>query len=758
MSTRTGRRWFGALACTAGVLAAFPAAVPANVQVGSSGWQWGNPLPQGNALRAIAFAGERGYAAGDFGTLLSTADGGVTWTGLPAGTFSGFTALQAVDADTVVAGGGCAARRSDDGGRTFARIAFTPVETSCREPLAALHFTTERNGYLALADGTVLQTADGGVEFAQKTAIPGTRAVGGPPVGPPGGVGGPGAVVPTGLYFTGDTTGFAATSSGRIYRTIDGGNSWVVVSDTNRAVRSIAFVSATVGYAVGDNGLFLRTADGGTTWTSKAVNAPPGTHLTSIRCGTATLCVMTTAPGSQLVRTGDGGDSFSLVTPSSEAVHAAGFASPTRVVAAGASGATVISVDAGQTFTPIGGRLPGRFGAVRAGLVGGSAFAPGADGALAKTLDGGRSWTRSNVSTSEDVLDVAFPTQLAGFALDVAGGLFRTSDGGAHWKTLDTGTTARPNGVYASSAREVLLAGPRGVRRSTDGGDTFTAVRGKAVARTQLHGVDRAGGSAVVAYGFQNIIRSLDKGRTWSSVRKPGRFRRVRGRLVNTTGIRDVDFVSAKAGFALDFYGRLWRTTNGGRKWTELPGTGTHEPSALAFSSARSGYLVVDRFGDVPGRAGFLLRTTDGGATWHPQFVVSEPIPPGGIAAPGGGTDYLLGGTSALLASTTGGDAGGASTLSIATRRTRFTKRAHITVTGRLSPALGNERVVVSYRPPGSTRWVHQPVRTAANGAYTSSWDVAKGANQFVAQWQGDFRSRGDGSAVLTVRVGTRRR
>jgi photosystem II stability/assembly factor-like uncharacterized protein len=446
------------------------------------------------------------------------------------------------------------------------------------------------------------------------------------------------------------------------------------------------------------------------------------------------------------------------VTPSTDPVLAAGFASATRVVAGGGSGATVVSDDAGQTFNPIGGRLAGRFTAVRAGRVGGSAFAPGADGALAKTLDGGRTWARSNVSTSEDVLDVAFPTQLAGFALDVAGGLFRTSDGGAHWKTLDTGTTARPAAVYAASPRDALLIGPRGVRRSTDGGDTFTAVKGKAVATTQLIGVDRAGAGATVAFGFGNIIRSLDEGRTWKAVRKPGRFRRVRGKLVNTTGIRDVDFTSAKTGFVLDFSGRVWRTTDGGRRWTELPGAGTDGGAALAFSSARSGYLVVDRFGDVPGRAGFLLRTTDGGATWHPQFVVSDVIAADGIAAPGGGTDYLLGGSSSLLSSTTGGDAGAASTLSITTKRTRFTKRAHITVTGRLSPAQGNERVVVSYRRPGSTRWVHQPVKTASNGAYTSSWDVVKGANQFVAQWQGDFRSKGDGSPVLTVTVGARRR
>ena len=79
---------------------------------------------------------------------------------------------------------------------------------------------------------------------------------------------------------------------------------------------------------------------------------------------------------------------------------------------------------------------------MRAGGQSGTAFAPGDNGSLAKTTDGGKTWTRGNVATSEDVIDVAFPTAPVGYALDSSGGLFRTNDGGATWKTLDTGTRA----------------------------------------------------------------------------------------------------------------------------------------------------------------------------------------------------------------------------------------------------------------------------------------------------------------------------
>src|SRR4051794_31152828 len=146
------KRFIGALAAGAAVAAAGPAS--AAVQVGSSGWQWGNPLPQGNTIRSMSFAGTTGFAAGDFGTLLKTTDGGVTWSGLSVGSFQNFTTVQALSPTTVIAGGGCVARRSDDGGQTFTRIAFTPKESKCPQPLVSLSFIDPKIGWLMLGDGT----------------------------------------------------------------------------------------------------------------------------------------------------------------------------------------------------------------------------------------------------------------------------------------------------------------------------------------------------------------------------------------------------------------------------------------------------------------------------------------------------------------------------------------------------------------------------------------------------------------------------
>src|ERR671912_103616 len=99
-------------------LLAFASPAQAAVGVGHSGWQWGNPQPQGNTLNAVDFAGGTGYAAGNFGTVLRTDDSGATWRALPA-----------------------VARATD-----------------CPASVRSFWFVTEQTGYVLRSDGSVART------------------------------------------------------------------------------------------------------------------------------------------------------------------------------------------------------------------------------------------------------------------------------------------------------------------------------------------------------------------------------------------------------------------------------------------------------------------------------------------------------------------------------------------------------------------------------------------------------------------------
>ena len=53
----------------------------ARAQDPARGWQWQNPLPQGNSINSIKFAGDkkRGWAVGANGVVLTTNNGGFEW-------------------------------------------------------------------------------------------------------------------------------------------------------------------------------------------------------------------------------------------------------------------------------------------------------------------------------------------------------------------------------------------------------------------------------------------------------------------------------------------------------------------------------------------------------------------------------------------------------------------------------------------------------------------------------------------------------
>ena len=108
-------------------------------------------------------------------------------------------------------------------------------------------------------------------------------------------------------------------------------------------------------------------------------------------------------------------------------------------------------------------------------------------------------------------------------------------------------------------------------------------------------------GLQVLAYGGEDGDRLEDGGQTWKRVTLPRRM-----------VIRDLAFLSARFGYVVDTRGRVWRTTNAGKTWTELRSLGALVDK-IEFTDARSGYAVVGGTG--------VLRRTDGGKSWHPQVL-----------------------------------------------------------------------------------------------------------------------------------------
>ncbi len=753
-------RRLAAVAVVAASLAAaiLPALSQGNVNVSNSGWAWGNPTPQGRTLNAIAFAGGTGFAVGEGGSALSTTNAGQSWTGLVTGTVANLERVQALSASTVVlgGGGGCVTRISENGGETFRRI-FEVAESGCPEPVAAFSFVSPQVGFLLLKDGSVEATADGGESFSRRTGVPGTAASSGG-----------GALTGAEIHFTSPTAGivFVSTPGSGVsaaYMTPDGGVSWTPVTlPAGARVTSVHFVDEKNAYAVGPETL-LRSKDGGVTWTAEPIAA--GESFTSIDCASASECVLTVAGGNNLIETADGGATDTVKTASSSHLFAAGYATAKQIVAVGQGGTTVVSGDGGATFTPAGSDIGGSYLRLRTGP-GGILIAPGADGNMAISTDAGLAWRVVSTQTSATLVDVAFGTPALGYAVDAKGGLQRSANGGASWQTLSSGTTAPIFAVAALGSKTALLLTGGGVYRAVSGG-AFEPVTGKPAHASV--GEYNVAGTAVFAYGEHALIRSTSEGASWSAVKLPLAVsaHKHHGHKVKAragVGIRSVSFTSPESGFLLDRSGRLWKTANGGRSWQELRSTGTGEGVQLAFSSASEGFLSLRAFGKDSSDA-YVMRTTNGGVSWHPQEISAGRLEFGDLVAEGPlDAAALLVGEKAegreFFSTTTGGDiAGTAETLALSTTHRLYTKRklkaAHdsVRVAGTLAGALGGEEIVVSRRNLAGGPWQQQEVVAGANGgSFETTWHVSA-SSLFVAHWAGDNGHPGVGSPVLRVTV-----
>jgi photosystem II stability/assembly factor-like uncharacterized protein len=742
-------------------------AVPtlANVNVSRSGWAWSNPVPQGRTLHAVAFSAGTGYAVGDGGTVLATSNAGATWTGLTTGTAATLERVQVLNASTVVIGGneGCVTRISVDGGQIFRRI-FGVAESDCEEPVAAFSFVSPQVGFLLLKNGSVEATSDGGETFSRKTGLPGTAASSGG-----------GALLGTDIHFSSASTGIAFvrdpnTGTSAAYVTPDGGVSWTPVTvPASSRITSVQYIDPEHAYAIGPETL-LRSKNGGETWATEPI--AKGNSFNSIDCSSAVNCILTVTGGNELIETTDGGATDTVKTISSALLYGAGYASSKQLVAVGANGATVRSSDGGATFAAASSDIGGEYGRLRLGPAE-MLLAPGADGDLALSADSGQSWRVIATQSSNELVDAAFGTPTLGYALDGKGGLQTTTNGGATWQTLSPGTTRPARAVAALGANTALLIGPIGINRAVGGG-RFEAVAGRVVAKARLSDYDLAG-STVFAFGAgtHTLIRSNNEGATWSAVRLPLSHKAQtragkRVRALPGVAVRSVAFTSARSGLLLDTSGRLWSTGNAGRSWSEVLSSGSGEGIQLAFAVPNEGFMSIRGFGGDH-RDAYVLRTTDGGHTWHPQEIAAGTIPYGGLVASssldaGALVDGPSSGTEAtnrlLFTTSSGGDvAGTAASLGLSTPTPVISKRRlrrdhfSVRVDGALGGALGGEVIVVSHRALSGGPWQHQEVVAGANGGSFSTTWVIRRSCVFVAQWAGDSGRQGQGSAALKVIV-----
>jgi photosystem II stability/assembly factor-like uncharacterized protein len=202
------------------------------------------------------------------------------------------------------------------------------------------------------------------------------------------------------------------------------------------------------------------------------------------------------------------------------------------------------------------------------------------------------------VERRDNFYSIIAPGDQIAWAVGTGGKIIRSEDGGKSWTRQQTSTIENLQGIAAWDEKTAVVVGNRGLAfHTTDGGATWKpSVVPKSDNPNKLLRVSIFGDTAWAVGEFGGFFRSDDKGATFTRVlpEKDSAFNAVTFRGQN--------------GILVGEFGTMFKTSDGGVTWTESPNENKVSLMSIAFSSDTEGVAV--------GLAGTLMTTADGGATW----------------------------------------------------------------------------------------------------------------------------------------------
>lgn len=365
---------------------------------------------------------------------------------------------------------------------------------------------------------------------------------------------------------------------------------------TTTSPSAVACPTVSACYVATDTGV-LATSDAGATWSDETT--PAGDTLTDIACPAVGTCYATGNEGTSpptfppVVAEMTSGGSWANVATFTGSLAAIACPSPSTCVAVGTL--VVATTNGGSSWatqqTPAG---INQFTAVACPSTA-ECFVVGPDGILA-TTDGGSAWGPETVPAgSGDFVAVTCPTVDDCYALGMSSGtvaLLATTDAGAVWTVEPIpDSSGLPKGIACPTVSTCSVAegdaAGAAVLTTSDGGSTWTSdtlpagaenLTGVACPSTNDCFVTMSIGLATSSGG---ILATTDGGSTWTTQMASGDF----------TGVTCTSTSTCFAtGDGVD------QTTDGGATWTadDAP---NQEAAAPACASATQCYAVVDNDG-----------------------------------------------------------------------------------------------------------------------------------------------------------------
>ncbi|MBS1652274.1 MAG: hypothetical protein JSU07_09720 [Bacteroidetes bacterium] len=290
-------------------------------------------------------------------------------------------------------------------------------------------------------------------------------------------------VSPNRGYLCGYIKNGANLKRGLVYTSSDGGGTWTKVNGVSSGnLQKVQFVNPSLGYAVSDFGMVFKTVDGGNNWDvlTGLYNPTTGPRYTgllnNLYFSSATFGVVggikkNTVPF--LYYTNDGGQTFSAATvtgaSNGDTLTGLSYDGTSTYIAAtrnGIKGALFQSTN-GTTWTKINNYFVNNLKKVQY-INNAVAFAVGDEGTLLKSNPPNTMWSLVPTSVIGNMTDVYFKNATDGIALiDSVPGkakLYKTFDGGITWQQLGAnGDYYKSLQLYDQAQSRVIAVGTSGL-------------------------------------------------------------------------------------------------------------------------------------------------------------------------------------------------------------------------------------------------------------------------------------------------------
>lgn len=607
----------------------------------AQGWQWQNPLPQGDNLNSIFFVDrQHGWITSDGPILLYTRNGGKNWEILRTGivfndvhfinpwegwgignsrlevikwniyhTTDGGATWEVQLADTTArydiffldAKHGWATSSkvapnellfTSDGGKTWQPQAQSQFRFT--DEIFDVKFLNLMQGWAVGGLLWGIRTMDGGRTWARDSSLSGIQQ----------------------LVFSGMRHGWGRSFTRHVVRTINGGEKWerIRVTDATGEIRSNYLVALDTNrcFVALNIGLFAST-DGGQSWT---LHSPQALTSFAFLDSFEAWGVL----GNGLYHSLDGSRSWQNLTKNilPEGViylSSVDFVDTQTGWAAGRiafDGVILYTRDGGMTWREQW-RDNGRefeqifFIDERHG------WGVGFDGYVIHTNNSGQTWRIQNSGTDFILRAVTFVDTLRGWIVgerpvDNKGLILHTDDGGGTWRNQTPSVASALGGVTFLDTLNGWVVGKM-VFRTKDGGKNWILLRqgtglGSVAFADSLHGW--AAGYDPLTDAI--IIYTEDGGKTWSPQLSGPYY-----------APKDMKFVGSLHGWAVSLFGQIHFTSDGGRNWREQQGYTSQWLEAVDFIDTQTGWIV--------GWHGAILHTKSGGVSSVKQSLPMSSLP-----------------------------------------------------------------------------------------------------------------------------------